>query len=113
MVIVSGLALSPAFGATTLGDASKEVLEGRATSVRVELKDAMADYVRRATQSKSPVFADISAIKDFPQPTCKRLQVLLTAPGVVVQDKESGKSVPFSFRYEMNLCANGYPPGAQ
>jgi hypothetical protein len=41
------------------------------------------------------------------------LQVLVTAPGAVLTEKATGKSVPFSYRYEMNLCANGYPPPKQ
>lgn len=99
--------------AQTLGDASKAILEGHTRSARVELKDAMGDYVRKATNSNSPVYADVSVIKDFPEPTCKRLQVLVTAPGAVLTDKATGKSLPFSYRYEMNLCANGYPPPKQ
>jgi hypothetical protein len=73
----------------------------------------MRDYVRKTTNSNSPVYADVSVIKDFPEPTCKRLQVLITAPDGVLTEKTTGKSIPFSYRYEMNLCANGYPPPKQ
>lgn len=112
-VVVFAATLSGTSAAQTLGEAAKAVLEGRTTSARVELRDAMGDYVRKTTNSNSPVYAEVSAVKDFPDPTCKRLQVLVTAPGVVGTEKATGKPLPFSYRYEMNLCANGYPPTKQ
>lgn len=110
LLLVACISACSAASAQTLAEAAAAVLQGKSRSVRVELKDAMGDYVRKTTGSTSPVYAEVSSLKDFPQPQCKRLQVRVTAPDAFVDDKSTGKRVPFSFRYEMNLCSDGQPP---
>lgn len=101
---------SPYAAAESLQEAAKSVLTGQQRAARVELTDELAAYVRKTTRSSSAVYADISVLKDLPQPDCKRLRVQITAPEAIVTDSRTGKQRPFLFHYEINLCADGSPP---
>lgn len=96
--------------AQQLGDAARAVLEGAASSMSIEITDAFAEYVRRATGSSSRVYADVSAVKTYAQAGCKRLQVVVRAPEALARDDTTGQATSFRFTYEIDLCADGSPP---
>lgn len=69
--------------------------------------EKISDYFQQQTRSNEPVKVSVSTIKHFKQEGCSRLAV------VMGQDKvplKTGGNVPFSVRYELNLCRDGSPP---
>jgi hypothetical protein len=106
---VAAAAVSVA-AANQLGEASRRVLEGESQMRSIEITDEFASYVRRTTGSDSRVFADISAVKTYRQPGCKRLRIVIRAPDAVAVDPQTGQRNSFKFDYEMDLCADGSPP---
>lgn len=98
-ILIALLAVGPTEGARAqqLGEAARAVLEGRVERHSIEITDEFGDYVRRSTGSSSRVYADVSAIKTYRQPGCKRLRVLVRAPEAVAIDPDTGKPASFSF----------------
>lgn len=65
-----------------------------------------AAEVARATGSKAPVRVDVSTIKAYPQPGCKRLAFRISQANVMTK-----QGVPTTFRsgFELNICRDGSP----
>lgn len=97
----------------SLAEASRDVLEGRQEVVRVQLNDAVAESLRRQLKTSSAVFAEVTALKTYRQPGCKRLRIVITAPAAVATDPATGKPHSFKFTQEMDTCADGSAPSAR
>jgi len=77
-----------------------------------ELRGDYATFVRTQLKTTSAVNVAVTTLRVFPQPGCRRLRAIVTAPGVTWRD-QAGQQQSFSFTYEMNLCADGRAPQPQ
>lgn len=97
--------------ATQLSEAAANVLEtGR--PMRVQLTDELAAVLLKQLNASSPVFADVSQVKSYRQPGCKRLRVVFSAPEVRTKGPD-GKTVSFTYTHEQDLCADGDAPSVR
>lgn len=68
---------------------------------------AYAEQFSKTTRSTAALRIEVTTIKSFTQPDCKRLSVRFRQPGVPTKN---GGTVDFALPFEINLCADGSAP---
>ena len=74
------------------------------------LQGRMADYLRNALHTNSPLFVDVSTVRALPEEGCKRLRARITAPAAQISAGMATPATPSQMNVEINLCANRRPP---
>ncbi|RTL53136.1 MAG: hypothetical protein EKK46_09430 [Rhodocyclaceae bacterium] len=71
------------------------------------LTDATAKAWQQHSGSSAPVMIKVTPVKEFKQPGCKRLAVVLYQDGVPTAQ---GPKIRAGLPFEMNMCRDGTPP---
>lgn len=112
--VVAGLALAAQAAhaqQSDIHDAMYAALRSEQGTYKGELKGDFAALVHQKLNTTAPVFVAVSTVRAFKQQGCKRLRADITVPDVTWKDPKTGVQNSFSYRYEMNLCPDGSPPG--
>lgn len=98
-------------GGTDFKELFLEALNSPSGKAKSEVYGAVADQVRREINAPNArIVAEAEVIQNLPQIGCKRMQMLITAPGTTLPTKD-GSVVPFRIATILSMCANGHPPG--
>lgn len=96
--------------ATDIRDAMFSALKSPAGTFKGELTGPTGATIRQVTKSSGPVFAEISTVKTFTNPECKRLKTSILAPQAIFADPKTGQQKSFNYTFFMNMCPDGSPP---
>jgi len=98
-------------GGTDFKELFLEALNSPSGKAKSEVYGPVADQIRREINAPNArIVAESEVIQNLPQDGCKRIQMLITAPGTTLPTK-NGSAVPFRIATILNMCANGHPPG--
>ena len=93
-----------------LADALMGALKSPAGTYSGLLQGRMADYLRNALHTHSPLFVDVTTVRALPEEGCKRLRARITGPAAQTSAGTERPGTPAEMTVELNLCANGRAP---
>lgn len=79
-------------------------------NARTDVTGPVADSIRGQTNSPNArIVAEVETIQSLPQEGCKRMQLRLTSPGLMLETR-TGSKAPLNLGVLINMCPNGEPP---
>lgn len=89
-----------------------EALNSGTGTAHAEVYGPIADEIRQKIGAPNArIVADVEVIQNLPQEGCKRMEMKLTAPGVLLPTKE-GQSSKLELGTILKMCPNGEPPSS-
>ena len=88
-----------------------KVIDAPGGVVKTELHGPLLQKVQSEVHTDARVFVEVRAIQVLPQPGCKRLKVIFSAPESRLPTKDGGTAPLDGVGFEVNMCRDGNPPG--